>query len=75
MTATYIGTTNENFVNGKGYSLTTLPMTGRRYKDLNDREGVPDNRIMVWQNNGPAALKVYETQADIAKDWVVKADW
>jgi len=75
MTATYIGTTNKHYTAGNTYSLQTQNFTGRRYKDLNDRVGEPDNRIMVWKNERDAALKVYETQADIAKDFVVKTDW
>lgn len=75
MTATYIGTTNNHYTNGSTYSLKTQNMVGRRYKDLNDREGEPDNRIMAWRDSGDPALKVYEDQAAIARDFKVLNNW
>lgn len=75
MTATYNGPTTKHLENGTTYSLRTQNMTGRRYKDLNDRAGVPDTRIMLWKEAGNPALKVYETEADIAQEWTVKVDW
>jgi len=75
MTATYKGPTNENYEHGKSYSLQTRSMTGKIYKDLNDRIGEPDNRIMLWNNGGTPALKVYDTELDISKDWKIKAQY
>jgi hypothetical protein len=69
MRATYIGTTNENYENGTVYQLTLRSMTGKRYKDLNDRIGEPDTRIMVWKDFGAPALKVYDTQEAIDRDF------
>jgi hypothetical protein len=65
MRATYTGETNEHYTNGDTYYLTTRSMTGKRYKDLNDRVGEPDTRIMVWKDSGNPALKVYENDAAI----------
>lgn len=65
MRATYTGETNEHFTNGEIYNLSTRSMSGKRYKDLNDRVGEPDNRIMVWKDSGAPALKVYENDAAI----------
>jgi hypothetical protein len=69
MKATYTGPTNEHYTNGDTYYLTTRSMTGKRYKDLNDRVGEPDTRIMVWKQNDAPALKVYESEAAILLDF------
>lgn len=68
MTCRYIGPDNGYWKNGRVYSVSTQAMTGKVYKDLNDQEGKPDTRIMLWsteRNN--ENLKVFESNVEIDK--------
>jgi hypothetical protein len=80
MNAIYIGETNEDYVNGKQYALRTQKFTGRIYKpgkDANgkwlDKEGEPDNRMMVWKDGFAInpALKVFNDYNAISTDFKV----
>jgi hypothetical protein len=77
--AKYIGQTNDDYVNGRDYSISTQSMTGKRFKPGKDSQGKwldnvgeRDTRIMLWKIVGPKqspALKVYESEAAILKDF------
>lgn len=78
MEATYIGKTNDDLSNGKIYNVSIEKMHGRIYKpekDQNgwlDKEGVPDNRFMVYSASaykGEVPYLVYDSAEDVVKDW------
>lgn len=60
----YQGPEREGYVPGEEYSLMTQNFTGRRYKNLDDKEGVKDNRIMVWKQSRTPDLIVMADQLD-----------
>lgn len=77
--AKYIGETNDDYINGEDYAITTLPMSGRIFKPGKengkwiDTVGERDNRIMLWKNlfepNAKQGYRVYKNQAAILKDF------
>lgn len=76
MTAKYVGT-GKDYAKDQPFALNVTKMTGRIYKPGKDsqgqwidKEGVPDNRFMVW-GVFPSIVeyKVYASADEVVKDW------
>lgn len=78
--ATYIGETNDDYINGQSYPIMRRPMTGTIYKPGKDENGKwldtvgkPDTRIMLWKDiygtEAKMGYRVYESQEAIEKDF------
>lgn len=62
----YIGETNDVHENGKSYAITLQEFTGRQYKNLDDRYGWKDERVMAF---GTDYYKVFSSPEDVLKTW------
>jgi hypothetical protein len=60
----YQGPEREGYAPGEEYTLMTQNFTGRRYFDLNDKEGAKDNRIMIWKQGRTPDMIVMNDQLD-----------
>lgn len=76
--ATYIGEPTKELTPGVQYNLVMQDMAGRIYKPGKtpdgkwlDKEGEQDERIMAYAQWGFNFYKVYETAADLLKEWYV----
>lgn len=52
MQATYNGPAREGWEPGVTYFVQTQAMSGKVYKDMKDKKGRPDTRVMVWRDGG-----------------------
>lgn len=60
-------TTLKHKATGTEHSVQITKFTGKKYNDINDRVGEPDNRFMVYGNS--FQLKVYNEADAIEKDF------
>lgn len=69
--ATYIGEPTKELAPGVQYNLLMRDMTGKIYEGPYDMDGKDDDRIMAYAQWGFNFYKVYETAADLLKEWSV----
>jgi len=69
--AIYIGPTTKEMKEGSEHDIKTQDFTGKIFKDHEDLDGLPDERIAAFHRYNGNFYKVYPDGESFLKDWKI----